>query len=45
MGRSLQFNDLPHNNLLVSILNAMGFDDTTFGIPGCCTGALPNLTA
>lgn len=45
-GRSLQFSDLPHNNLMVSICNAMGFADvTTFGIPGCCTGALPNLTA
>ncbi|HWZ90822.1 MAG TPA: DUF1552 domain-containing protein [Polyangiaceae bacterium] len=46
MGRSLQFNQLPHNNLLVSICNAMGFSDvTTFGIPGCCTGPLPGLTA
>ena len=45
MGRSLQFNDLPHNNLLVSVCNAMGLSDvSTFGIPGCCTGALPNLT-
>jgi hypothetical protein len=45
-GRSLQFNDLPHNNLMVSLCNAMGFNDvTTFGIPGCCTGALPGLTA
>ncbi|HEY1537435.1 MAG TPA: DUF1552 domain-containing protein [Polyangiaceae bacterium] len=44
-GRFLQFKDLPHNNLLVSVANAMGFPDvTTFGIPGCCTGALPNLT-
>ncbi len=46
MGRSLQFQDLPHNNLLVSICNAMGFSDvTTFGIPGVCTGPLPGLTA
>ncbi|HEX4336601.1 MAG TPA: DUF1552 domain-containing protein [Polyangiaceae bacterium] len=46
MGRSLQFQDLPHNNLLVSVCNAMGFDDvTTFGIPGVCTGPLPGLTA
>jgi len=45
-GRFLQFSDLAHNNLMVSICNAMGFADvTTFGIPGCCTGALPNLTA
>jgi hypothetical protein len=46
MGRSLQFKDLPHNNLLVSVCNAMGFDDvTTFGIPGVCTGPLPGLVA
>jgi hypothetical protein len=45
-GRFLQFKDLPHNNLLVSIANAMGFADvTTFGIPGCCTGPLSGLTA
>ncbi|HEX3597467.1 MAG TPA: DUF1552 domain-containing protein [Polyangiaceae bacterium] len=45
-GRSLQFKDLPHNDLLVSICNAMGLDDvTTFGIPGVCTGPLPGLTA
>jgi len=46
MGRSLQFPDVPHNNLLVSVCNAMGFDDvTTFGIPGVCTGPLPGLAA
>jgi hypothetical protein len=45
MGRALQFADVPHNNLLVSICNAMGFSDvTTFGIPGVCTGPLPGLT-
>src|SRR5882724_9623736 len=45
-GRSLQFADLPHNNLLISICNAMGLSDvTTFGIPGCCTGPLPGLVA
>jgi hypothetical protein len=44
MGRSLQYKNLPHNNLLVSVCNAMGFSDvTTFGIPGVCTGALPGL--
>jgi hypothetical protein len=44
-GRYLQFKDMPHNNMLVSICNAMGFADvTTFGVPGCCTGALPGLT-
>jgi hypothetical protein len=41
MGRALQFVDRPHNDLLVSVCNAMGMDDvTTFGIPGVCTGAL-----
>ncbi len=40
-GRYLQFPDVPHNNLLVSLCNAMGFSDvTTFGIPGVCTGPL-----
>lgn len=46
MGRSLQFKEQPHNNLLVSICNAMGFSDVnTFGIPGVCTGPLSGLTA
>ena len=45
-GRALKFPDLPHNDLLVSVCNAMGLDDvTTFGIPGVCTGPLPNLSA
>jgi len=45
-GRFLQYPDLPHNNLLVSICNAMGFSDvTTFGIPGVCTGPLAGLAA
>ncbi len=46
-GRYLQYPDVPHNDLLVSICNAMGFSDvTTFGIPGVCTGPLasPSLT-
>jgi hypothetical protein len=35
MGRYLQYNDQPHNNLLVSLCNAVGLADvTTFGIPG-----------
>jgi hypothetical protein len=45
-GRQLNYKDVPHNNLLVSVCNAMGFDDvTTFGIPGVCTGPLQGLTA
>jgi hypothetical protein len=43
-GRFLQFQDRPHNDLLVSVCNAMGLDDVqSFGIPGVCTGPLPNL--
>jgi hypothetical protein len=46
MGRSLRFVDRPHNDLLVSVCNAMGLADvTSFGIPGVCTGALPGLEA
>ncbi len=46
LGRQLNYEELPHNNLLVSVCNAMGFDDvTSFGIPGVCTGPLPGLTA
>jgi len=45
MGRYMQYPDQPHNNLLVSVCNAMGFDDVrTFGIPGVCTGPLGGLT-
>jgi hypothetical protein len=46
MDRYMQYSDQPHNNLLVSVCNAMGFDDvSTFGIPGVCTGPLPGLMA
>jgi hypothetical protein len=46
MGRQMNYPGLPHNDLLVSVCNAMGYDDvTTFGIPGVCTGPLPGLTA
>lgn len=45
MGRHMQYQDVPHNNLLVSVCNAMGFDDVkTFGIPGVCTGPLSGLS-
>jgi Protein of unknown function (DUF1552) len=44
MGRYMQFKDRPHNDLLVSICQAMGLRDvTTFGIPGVCTGPLEGL--
>jgi hypothetical protein len=43
-GRFIRYADEPHNNLLVSVCNAMGFDDVqSFGIPGVCTGPLKNL--
>ena len=43
-GRYLQYPDRPHNDLLVSVCNAMGYSDvTSFGIPGVCTGPLANL--
>jgi hypothetical protein len=35
----------PHNDLLVSLAQAMGATDTTFGDPEHCTGPLPSLTA
>jgi hypothetical protein len=45
MGRSLQFKDQPHNNLLLSVCHAMGLSDlTSFGIPTLCTGPLSGLT-
>jgi hypothetical protein len=44
-GRYLKYdNTVPHNNLLVSICNAMDLPDTSFGNPAYCTGPLPNLT-
>lgn len=45
-GRALQFGDRPHNDLLVSVCQAMGYGDvTSFGIPGVCTGPLTELNA
>ena len=44
-GRFVTYNPVqPHNNLLVSLANAMGTNITTFGNPAYCTGALGNLT-
>ena len=43
-GRFLQYNDDPHNNLLVSLCNAMGVQTNTFGNPAYCTGPLAGLT-
>ncbi len=44
-GRWVRYqNNIPHNNLLVSLLNLFGDDRTTFGDPRYCTGPLTNLT-
>ena len=43
-GRFLRFDgDVPHNNLLLSLLHAMGQDDASFGNPDWCTGPLTGL--
>lgn len=44
-GRFLDYGDLPHNNLLVSICQMMNMPEvTSFGIPGVCTGPLSGLS-
>ncbi|AUX47589.1 hypothetical protein SOCE26_091110 [Sorangium cellulosum] len=43
-GRWVRYPNLPHNNLLVSILNLFGDTRTRFGAPAYCTGPLTNLT-
>ena len=44
-GRYLNYDgqSLPHNNLLLSLVNAMGIPDTRFGKADWCTGALADL--
>jgi hypothetical protein len=42
-GRFLQFDQTPHNNLLVSLVNMMGGNLTTYGNPAYCTGPLAGL--
>lgn len=43
-GRYLQFDgNVPHNNLLVSLIHAMGQSDASFGNPDWCTGPLAGL--
>jgi hypothetical protein len=34
---------LSHTRLLVSVLNALGYDDTTFGDPAHAEGTVPGL--
>lgn len=43
-GRYLNYSDDPHNNLLVSLANAMGVQTNTFGNPDYCSGPLAGLT-
>ncbi|MGB0647662.1 MAG: DUF1552 domain-containing protein [Bradymonadia bacterium] len=42
-GRYLRYDDRPHNDLLVSVLNLLELDDETFGDQRFCYGALPGL--
>lgn len=42
-GRYLKYDQDPHNNLHVSLLNMMGIDTNTFGNPAYCTGPLSGL--
>ncbi len=45
MGRSLQYSNVAHNRLLMSIANGFGHKITKFGNPNFCgDGLLPNLT-
>lgn len=45
MGRSLQYDRVPHNRLLLSIAHGFGHPITRFGNPDFCDkGPLPNLT-
>lgn len=43
MGRFLQFDNQPHNRLLVAIQNAFGIQSDTFGHPDYATGTLAGL--
>jgi hypothetical protein len=43
-GRHVQFDGRQHNDLLVSLLNAMEVPDQKFGDPDYCRGPLPDLT-
>jgi hypothetical protein len=42
-GQYLSFDAEPHNNLLLALLHAFGFDDASFGHPDYCTRELPGL--
>jgi hypothetical protein len=42
-GRYCTYVNAPHNDLLVSLQNAFGIEEQTFGSPEHCTGPLANL--
>lgn len=42
-GRWLKYDAVPHNNLLLSVLHAMGLEDESFGDSRFCTGPLTGL--
>jgi hypothetical protein len=42
-GRVLRYGSVPHNNLLVSMMNLLGVPGSTFGDPSFCTGPLGGL--
>jgi hypothetical protein len=47
MGRCLKFdyeNGPKHNDLLLSLVNSMGIEDTSFGNPEWCSGPLSGMT-
>jgi hypothetical protein len=42
-GRCLRYDDTPHNDLLVTLTNAYGVEQETFGDPRFCNGPLTEL--
>jgi hypothetical protein len=44
-GRYLHYDGRAHNDLLITILQAFGLTDTTFGKPDLCSGPIENLLA
>lgn len=42
-GRYLRYGSEPHGDLFVSILQALGIDESSFGDPDYCNGPLPGL--
>ena len=42
-GRRVQLDDVPHGNLYVSVMNAMGVPGESFGDPDFCTGPIGEL--